>query len=249
MQCAKCQRESEEGARICAYCGAPLEREVRKVSALRRAVYGILLLAIVGILAVGGWKIFKNVNTGEKIRHLEHQLEQTAEFAREIEDARVRAHALSKTAVALAEAGQREKALAVVEEALKSTNKVWKGEIHAMALGATAVVLVEAGRFERVLKIADEMKDDEYRNQVLGEIAVALVEAGQLERALEIASKIVDPIRINVLKEIATALVEAGRFEPALEIASKLKDEYRAYVLAEIAKSIAQEIKRLKGQT
>ncbi|MGQ9462161.1 MAG: zinc-ribbon domain-containing protein [Candidatus Fervidibacter sp.] len=58
MQCAKCQRENEEGARFCGYCGTPLGREIRDVSASRRVSHRVICRAVYAIqnpmaLAVG----------------------------------------------------------------------------------------------------------------------------------------------------------------------------------------------------
>lgn len=62
MRCTKCQSENSEGARFCGHCGALLESGGREVdfshSRSRRVIYGLLVLLLASILAIGGWKVF-----------------------------------------------------------------------------------------------------------------------------------------------------------------------------------------------
>lgn len=201
----------------------------------RRAIYGLLVLVVVGILAVGGWKVYKyatmrlhepsSQQVSERIRTLERLLMQTVGSARvEIGSDYDRAETLAKIASAFAEAGLPERTNEVAEQALKTTERIGYQGSSTFVLREVASALAKAGLSERangvaeqVLKTIERIGDDGERNSTLSATAVDFAEAGLLEQALETAERI-------------------------------RNDVERAKALSRIADTIAEEIKRLKAQ-
>jgi tetratricopeptide (TPR) repeat protein len=142
----------------------------------------------------------------------EHAYQEALQIAQKIEDGWGRSWALREIAIAVAEAGQFDRALQIAQ-------KIDELDRSSVLVG----VLAKAGQFDRALQIAQKIEDASGRSWALSDIAIVLAKAGQFDRALQIAQKIEDEsIRSWALVGV---LAKAGQFDRALQIAQKIEDE------------------------
>jgi serine protease Do len=149
---------------------------------------------------------------------------------------------LKDIAVAMAEAGQFDRALQVAQKIENELDRSW-------ALSEIAVAMAEAGQFDRALQVAQKIENASARSWALGGIAEALAQAGQFYRALQIAQKIKGARSLSsALAEIAAAMAKAGQmkeaaqtFQLALQVAQKIEDALdHSWALREIAVAMAK---------
>ncbi|WP_448590879.1 hypothetical protein [Thermoflexus hugenholtzii] len=166
-----------------------------------------------------------------------------------IDEAWSRAEALRKIAVAMAEAGQGERAKEVLNQALKAAEGIDEAWSRAEALKEIAVAMARAGELEQALKAAEGIDEAWSRAWALRAIAVAMAEAGQGERAKEVlnqALKAAEGInkawsRAEALRAIAVAMAKAGELEQALKAAEGIDVAWgRAEALRAIAAEMAK---------
>jgi tetratricopeptide (TPR) repeat protein len=138
----------------------------------------------------------------------EHAYQEALQIAQKIEDGWGRSWALREIAIAVAEAGQFDRALQIAQ-------KIDELDRSSVLVG----VLAKAGQFDRALQIAQKIEDASGRSWALSDIAIVLAKAGQFDRALQIAQKIEDEsIRSWALVGV---LAKAGQFDRALQIAQE----------------------------
>jgi len=149
---------------------------------------------------------------------------------------------LKDIAVAMAKAGQFDRALQVAQ-------KIENARSLSSALAEIAAAMAKAGQmeeaaqtFQLALQVAQKIEDALDRSWALGGIAEALAQAGQFDRALQVAQKIEGAwARSEALKEIAKAMAEAGQFDRALQVAQKIEVALVGFgALREIAVAMAK---------
>ncbi|MDY6782627.1 MAG: hypothetical protein SW833_08800 [Cyanobacteriota bacterium] len=158
-------------------------------------------------------------------------LPEAAPLGRSLYDS-LHAEALSKITVAVAEAGQLERALELVRSL-----QVYSARSTALRVRADA--LREAGESDRALDIGVRIPDyDELQAEALGEIAVAVAKAGQIERALEVARTVPDldwQFQHRIFSDMAVAIAEAGQLKSAFEVAREIDHDWDlAHTLSEL---------------
>ncbi len=146
-----------------------------------------------------------------------------------IKEAQKSSWALRMIAVALAEAGQFDRAIQTLNLALQNVRTGEDAVNRSVDLSGIAISLAKAGQFDRAIQVAQKFDYAWDCWHALSEISKMLAEAGQFDRAIQIALKIWDPeVRSLALGKIAEELAKAGQsnranqiFNLAIQIAQK----------------------------
>lgn len=152
-----------------------------------------------------------------------------------IRDERKRANAHASVAVALAEAGEFDRALVA---AANIGDEWWR----ALVLAGVAQALVHAGEFERALAAVASIGDERSREEATMDVAQALAQEDEFDRALTAAASMRhERTSARAVAGVAQALARAGEFDRALATAASIGDERRrADALADVAQTLAQ---------
>ncbi|MCS7224686.1 MAG: tetratricopeptide repeat protein, partial [Armatimonadetes bacterium] len=168
------------------------------------------------------------------------RLDEALQVAERIEDQEACSRGLMLIGIALAQAGQDERALRVFEQAVtvaESIESWWRWS----ALTDIVTALAESGLLEEALSVAERIEDDWERSHSLTDIAIAVAKKGRFDEAVAVAERIDAPIRSIALKDIATDLAQAGRLEEALTVARMIdNDSARARALMDLGTALAQ---------
>jgi serine protease Do len=136
-----------------------------------------------------------------------------------IREAQKSSWALRIIAVALAEAGQLERAIQTLNLALQNVRTGEDAANRSVDLSGIAISLAKAGQIDRAIQIAQKFDYAWDSWRALNEIAKMLAKAGQFDRAIQITQKIEDAeVRSLALSEIAAELAKAGQFNRANQI-------------------------------
>jgi tetratricopeptide (TPR) repeat protein len=177
-------------------------------------------------------------------------------IASTIEEADLRASALSKIGLALAKAGQEADASRVLTFAEEVARNVEQTDLRVFALSDIGLALVKAGQEKearRVLTFAEEIvrsiKEVDLRASALSKIGLALAEAGQekeARRVLTFAEEVARNIeqanlRAFALSQIGLALARAKLWEQAEKVARSIKQtSLRASALRHLGLALAE---------
>ncbi|MCZ7572412.1 MAG: hypothetical protein M5U01_27990 [Ardenticatenaceae bacterium] len=155
-------------------------------------------------------------------------------IARALRDIRDQSRGLRLVAVTLAEAGQYDKAEAIISELIDAEKEE--------ALCELATSLIRASRLDKAWEIAQTIRDRGGQAVVLRDLAVALAQAGRDGEADTVASAIaVDWRREQALHRLALAMAQAGRFEEAEAAARSIENQQvRALALSDLGASLAR---------
>ncbi|MEU4088749.1 hypothetical protein [Streptomyces aureus] len=169
------------------------------------------------------------------------QLDRAEVIARAIADLGKQAEALAGVAVAVARAGDHERARMLVTDAEQTARTITDSHWQAMALADVAVVVARAGDHERAKKIARTLINSHWQAEVLAGAAVAVAMAGDHERAEALARTITDPHQqAKVLAGAAIGVAMAGDHERAEALARTITDPHQqAKALAVVAEAAA----------
>ncbi len=137
---------------------------------------------------------------------------------------------MRNTAVALAVAGQVDRALQLAE----SVEIPYYNPASASLLGTVAVNFAKLGNLDRALEITKSI-DESYRWRTLGDIAIELATAGEVEQSLALAES-VDQYQDSLFAVVASKLAEVGEVEQALQLSENKEDaDSQANILGGIA--------------
>ncbi|HBY96352.1 MAG TPA: hypothetical protein DEP84_20825, partial [Chloroflexi bacterium] len=160
---------------------------------------------------------------------------------------RSRVGALSRIAMALAEADANEEAAGVANRALRITDGITDPETKAQALSRVAEVIERTGEragatalADRALATAEAMSSGWNKAQALSTAAQALGRVAAFDRAMVVTRMVGDErARSNALREIALASIQARDFDRALAAARSIGDaETKAEVLGRVASAV-----------
>lgn len=168
--------------------------------------------------------------------------DRAVQIALEIETPVDRLTTLTEIATKMAAAGEQQRALSVLERAVKLLP-----EDDYLTLSAIALDIAKLGKKDRALQLFDrsmkvyqisikkaEPNEDTYfRDSYFVSVIINMAKAGEIDRALQLTQKLPSPLsQAEVLNGIATALIAAGKpelakapLERALEITSKIADD------------------------
>jgi tetratricopeptide (TPR) repeat protein len=172
--------------------------------------------------------------------------DRAVQIALEIEAPVDRLTTLTEIATKMAAAGEQQRALAVLERAVKLVSKD-----DYLTLSAIALDIAKLGKKERALQLFDRSvkvyqrtikkgepnADIYFRDRDLVSVIINMAKAGEIDRALQVTQKLSFPLsQAQAFNGIATALIAAGKteaakapLERALEITSKLPDDDISY--------------------
>ncbi|MBD1808124.1 tetratricopeptide repeat protein [Microcoleus sp. FACHB-SPT15] len=158
------------------------------------------------------------------------------EVAQAITDNFERVNALTRLAVALAQAGQFAKA----EKLIKTIE--WDLE-RLYALKVLAIALAQAGQFAKAEQIASTIQENPIQAEAFSQLAIALAQAGQFAKAEQIASTIQEnPIQAEAFSQLAIALAQAGQFPKAKKLISNVhSSEHQVEALSQLATALIKE--------
>ena len=157
------------------------------------------------------------------------------------------AETLCGIAHALAQAGERERLLQVLEVAERVPGEHQRAEVLAIV----AQALIQVGEMERAHlaltraeRAGDKVEIGGYRAEILRSVALTWAWAGEFERALEMIKNVSDAyffIRDGALRDVACMLVGVGKFDRALGVVEDIEGwDERAAALREIVQALAQ---------
>lgn len=158
---------------------------------------------------------------------------------------------LSWTALALLQAGEHDRAIALKERALATVELITDKFDANLALSSIANNLIEAEEFDQAVAIAEKIDDAYWRASTLCSVAQALGLAKKLPEAATVASQAFTELKAFtistiddkgkqdfLLDKIAKVLAWAKEFAQTLEVAHTISDEHeRAYTLSEVARA------------
>ncbi len=173
------------------------------------------------------------------------QFEQALLVARTIQDDTVKASVLAGISNKVSEAGQKEKAIEILSEALR-----------IIKYDKAFALVVKVGQKEKALEIILEtlqaariIEDPDAKATALFEVAGKYFEVGEKGKATEILSEALQTARTiesysgkaSALVDIAGKYAEMGQFDKALRVARTIESYYmKASALAEIAGEYAK---------
>ena len=140
--------------------------------------------------------------------------------------------ALSSVAEALVEAGEKEKAIEVANQALVAVETHWSLELKADVLIQAAQVFAGAKNTDglnRALAIAEAIEEDVAKAPALSGIALAWAKAGEKEKAIEVANSALkaanesreEKVKVLVRSWLAQLWAEAGEKDRAIEASNQ----------------------------
>ncbi len=151
--------------------------------------------------------------------------------AKAFHDASSQAKALAAVAGAYAEAGDKDKAAAVLSEAVLVLNSETKPAKKAGALGAIASNYAKAGKYDQALELAKGIKNPYDRASVLATVGAQYVVSGQKSEGLKLLAQAHSAANTTFgasysysswsisLSEVAGKYAESGETEQALRVA------------------------------
>lgn len=167
--------------------------------------------------------------------------------ARLIASPRKQVEKLAEVGVALAKAGQAEKAGSLITDCEALTHSIdpasWEREA---ALADVATALAQVGDVRRAESLAGSITDHTWKSRALCELTTALALSGDYQRA----STIVTSVRAtfwhgHAMMDLVSALVKAGQYDRAHANATSVSEpEYKACALARLAAGLAEAGRR-----
>jgi hypothetical protein len=143
-------------------------------------------------------------------------------LARSLTYPKARVESLAMVAVALAGAGNQERARDLAIDAERIARTIDPYYEQAGALAVVAETLAGTGDHQRVERIAHSLTDPEARGRALAAVVAAVAAAGDRERAERIARTHTDPYeQAMALTAVAAAMAAAGDHEHALGLAAE----------------------------
>jgi tetratricopeptide (TPR) repeat protein len=160
--------------------------------------------------------------------------------AQAIEEAWIRANALSAVATALAQVQRFDQAAVALDEARTTAQAIEHARSRANALSAVAAALVQAQRFDEARTTAQAIEHASSRAFALRAVATALAQAQHFDEAAVVldearttAQAIEDArSRANALRAVATALAQAQRFDEAAVMLDEARTTAQAIEVA-----------------
>lgn len=159
------------------------------------------------------------------------QYDQALQVVKKAGDASLRSYGLSGIVEAMAEAGEKERALNISDQALQSAKSIKDEKERSSALAGVAIAMAKAGQFDKALQIAKDVSDKYLaRNSyALSGIVKEVARNGQFDRALQITKGIKDAdFRTSALFSIVEEMTKAGQFDKAIEVSQGIKDGDKA---------------------
>ncbi|MEJ2856842.1 MULTISPECIES: tetratricopeptide repeat protein [unclassified Saccharothrix] len=153
-------------------------------------------------------------------------------LARSISDPHRRASALVPVAAALAEAGRNDEARELLDEAMRTTDRITHHDHRNSVLASVAATLAETGDHNRAIEIARSITSADRRAPALASIALGggvpqSLAAVLAEGSVRTARSIVDPhLRCVTLASVAE-LVAAGGLSGADELIDEVSEASR----------------------
>lgn len=149
-------------------------------------------------------------------------------LANSLEDKSARNSALLQVVINLAEAGNTERALQIIQSLPEGLSD------KSRALEAVARELAAQGKVEQALEVARTIESEEHK-------AVALSLAGEVEEALQLAATLKEVDQTRTLGSMARALARVGEFDQAIKLAKSLpRSTFQGEVLYNIVTSLVE---------
>jgi tetratricopeptide (TPR) repeat protein len=147
-------------------------------------------------------------------------------LAHGITDPTHRVEAFSRLIDALTNAGNHDRALALVSDAETATREITSSEARAWPLSKLAAAIAAAGNHDRAIRLAREITDPATRSRALSELATTVAAAGDHDRAMTllkdaetVTEKITDSdARAWALSGLVAAVAAAGEHDRAMTL-------------------------------
>lgn len=162
--------------------------------------------------------------------------------AKSIPEPTKRIEALMAVAVETAEAGQRDRAVRLLDDGEQIAHTIAEDrELQAFALARVARAAARLGCFERAESLANTITDHSNSHSLaLAWLAEAAAKAGYTDRAERMISDVPHP-PWQVVAEIGATFAAAGHFDRAERVAITVTHPYyKAKVLAQVAGAVAK---------
>ena len=127
---------------------------------------------------------------------------------------------MSELVILLARTGE-------IEQALKLSDRMDKGDDQDRALIKVVALLADAGRQSEALEVAQRIYEPYNKDSALEKAVEALASRQQYQKALQLAESISSGFdRSKALQQVALACTRTGDFDQALRIALRISEEW-----------------------
>lgn len=151
------------------------------------------------------------------------QLDQGLQVVQGVSDLLYRCYGLVGIAGVMVEAGQRERAKHIADQALQVAKSLKDKDERSGWIGEVARVMAKTGDFDKALQVA-KGGDNKY----LAWIAEEMAKDGQFDRALQTVKGTKDvSLRESALLNIIKEMAKAGQFDQAIKVSQEIKDPYK----------------------
>jgi hypothetical protein len=185
-------------------------------------------------------------------------LAEAEEIARTIKDSKWQIWSLATLGTSLTQAGQQEKARAILAEAIKQASGLKDVNEQAWLLKEIAVSLMEAADLKTAEEIARTINDDKKRAEALSELGAALVKARFHAKAKTVFIEVetlarsieYDWFQGEALKNLTKALSQAKQYAEAERIAQTIETDWaKAQALGNLSAELAQAEQFTEAET